>query len=595
VPGRALAALWHRLGAPGWRSLLVTGTLFGTMLVSVAGAWAVRQAWVEHERSVEAALDEYARYAARSFGEQMTADHIVLRHQATAAVAVPADLRPLTLAEFSVAAGAVLDPRLGHGRDPYRGYFRLDLRTRRLETGGAAATAPLLRDSLAVVVDSAIGRLLSGRYQPIVRFARGTGVPLLWYLQSPNGGVAVVTALQRTADGTPVAAFGYTSSRRDIASAIAASTLRRPTMLLPPSTVGDRWLYAREIADDTLVALQVLDADGTELYHTAHRYDSGASGAFVFRGLSTSVTRATLHPALASRLRENFLRTERRRLQLVLPLVAVLLAGAGIVHIRRERELQQARRDFVASVSHDLRTPLAQIRMFSETLLLGREQDEAERLRWLGVIGREARRLGDLVENILLFSHIDAARVRLEPERTDLGELVEEAVEAYVPVAAARRMRIVADAPSRIYAVVDPRALRQVVVNLLDNALKYGPPEQTVRVELERDGALARLSVADEGPGVPRADRARAFAPFVRLTHAGGTAGGSGIGLSVVRSLVEQHGGEVGIEDAPGGGARVVVVLPLAAVGPSPLAAPAGVAAPPGAIDVGRGTPVARR
>jgi signal transduction histidine kinase len=184
------------------------------------------------------------------------------------------------------------------------------------------------------------------------------------------------------------------------------------------------------------------------------------------------------------------------------------------------------------------------------------------------VIGREARRLGDLVENILLFSHIDASRARLEPERTDLGELVEEAVEAYVPLAASRRMRIVADAPSRIYAVVDPHALRQVVVNLIDNALKYGPAGQTVHVEVERDGAWARLSVCDEGPGVAPGDRARLWRPFVRLGTGGSTVGGSGIGLSVVRSLVLQHGGRVAVEGAPGGGARFVVALPLATGAP---------------------------
>ncbi|MBK8062575.1 MAG: HAMP domain-containing histidine kinase [Gemmatimonadetes bacterium] len=96
----------------------------------------------------------------------------------------------------------------------------------------------------------------------------------------------------------------------------------------------------------------------------------------------------------------------------------------------------------MASVSHELRTPLAQIRMFTETLQLGRERNAEERQAWLNIIGREARRLGDLVENILLFSHIDADRAKLELERTDLGELIEEVVEGYVPLAEQRGMRI---------------------------------------------------------------------------------------------------------------------------------------------------------
>jgi signal transduction histidine kinase len=249
-------------------------------------------------------------------------------------------------------------------------------------------------------------------------------------------------------------------------------------------------------------------------------------------------------------------------LEAFLPLLSIVLAIAAAVHLRRERELVRARRDFVASVSHELRTPLAQIRMFTETLQLGRARDEDERAQWLNIIGRETRRLGDLVENILLFSHIDAERVKIEKERTDLGELIEEVVEGFVPVAAQRRMQILADAPSRIFVLVDPRAMRQIIVNLIDNALKYGPPGQKVTIELERVGDMARLSVSDQGPGIPLADRKRMWQPFVRLGPDAGTSGGSGIGLAVVRGLVEQHGATITITDAEGGGARFVMELP---------------------------------
>jgi signal transduction histidine kinase len=557
-----LAARLRPLRDGGWRSLLVSGALFGSMLVSAAGAWAVRQAWVEHERSVETALDEYARYAARAFVEQVTESQILMRAQASAATMVPADVRPLTLAEYAAAAGAALDRRLGPTPDPGRGYFRYDLRTGQLETLGSAGRVRALRDSLPGLARSHLPE--HGGY-----YATG-----LSNVRTPLGMLTVNTASQRTRDGTPVAVFGYVQTRRLVARQLAASVPRRSSMLLPPSRVGARWNYSGDDGPDTLVSIRRLDADGTESFRTPRQYASDATGEFVFRGLATSRTIATLHPDLVRELRATYLREERRRLQLVLPLLAIVLAGAGVVHLRRERELQRARRDFVASVSHELRTPLAQIRMFSETLQLRRERDDAERLRWLGVIGREARRLGDLVENILLFSHIDAARVRLEPERTDLGEMVEEVVEAYVPVAAQRQMRLVADAPSRIYALADPRALRQVVVNLLDNALKYGPAGQTVTIEVERgegpDGApTATLAVSDEGPGVPRAERARLWEPFVRLGGAGHNAGGSGIGLSVVRSLVEEHHGTVAVDDAPGGGARFVVTIPLGAALPT--------------------------
>ncbi|GLC24756.1 sensor histidine kinase [Roseisolibacter agri] len=557
-----MTAWWRALRARGWRSLVVTGALFGTMLISVAGAWAVREAWIEHQHSVETALDEYARYAARAFAEQVTESGILLRSQVNAVTSLPADVHPLTLAEYAAAAGAVLDGRLGKERDPGRGYFRLDLRTGRYEALGAAADIPRMRDTLPHLARDHAKR--HDTYYAVV-FSN---------VRAPGNVITVTTASQRNRDGSQVAVFGYLTSRSVLVRTLPGTVPRRASMLLPPSQVGTRWVYGADTIPDTLVALQRIDEDGTEVFHTPQRYTSDARGEFVFRGLTSTKTVATLHPDLVRELRAEYLHPERQRLQLVLPVLALLLAGAGTLHLRRERELQQARRDFVASVSHELRTPLAQIRMFSETLQLRRERDDEERMRWLGVIGREARRLGDLVENILLFSHIDAARVRLEPERTDIGELVEEVVEAYVPVAEQRQMRLVADAPSRIYALVDPRALRQVVVNLLDNALKYGPSGQTVSLEVERctlpEGPCVRLFVSDQGPGVPRADRARLWQPFVRLGGAGHNAGGSGIGLSVVRSLVEQHGGTVAVEDAPGGGARFVVVIPLGAGMPTP-------------------------
>jgi signal transduction histidine kinase len=316
------------------------------------------------------------------------------------------------------------------------------------------------------------------------------------------------------------------------------------------------------------------------LYQSRPPFEGSPKGTFtVTTGVTQLRAETTLHPDLVSELRASLGGSSSRvtlnaefsgsvlriplPLGVLLPLVAALLAIMAGVGLWREHQLTRARRDFVASVSHELRTPLAQIRMFTETLLLRREKDEEERVRWLGVVSRESRRLGDLVENILMFSHLDADRVRIEKERTDLGELIEEVVEGYVPVAAQKGMRIVADAPSRIFSMVDPRAMRQVVVNLLDNALKYGPKGQVVTIELERIEAIARMTVTDQGPGIPAGDRLRIWEPFVRLSDRGGISGGSGIGLSVVRDLVKQHNGTISVADAPGGGARFTVDLPV--------------------------------
>lgn len=546
--------LGDRLALWNWRSAIVSGTLVGMVILSAAGAWAVRASWREHQRAVEVTLDEYAAYAARSFFQTIVTENNLLRERSlavvTSASAYPDDR--LTLEQFAATVSRVLDPRIMYATDSVRGFFRFDSDMGRYAALGAAA-------------DSAIARAIR---EQVTRW-RATIDTSVLPLQVPlhvNGerrGSAFV-ALQRTASLRAVAVYGYTVSWQGSFVPLINPVLPR-TMLLPPSVLPPASLSAALPRTDTLVALRMVQSSGRVYYESPTQFTSGASGTFHVPGPAAPMDiHATLHPQLVDRLRRDLLDEDRRRMLLTLPILSVLFALAAILHLRRERELVRARRDFVASVSHELRTPLAQIRMFSETLLLGREDDADERQRWIGIIAREARRLGDLVENILLFSHLDAARVRLEPERTDLGEVVEEVVEAYVPMAEARHMRIVADAPSRIFAVVDPRALRQVVVNLIDNALKYGAAGQTVTVEVERNATVAHLSVSDQGPGVPPADRARLWRPFVRLANDGGTSGGSGIGLSVVRSLVQQHGGSVAVDDAPGGGARFVVTLPLA-------------------------------
>ena len=543
---------------PSWRSAFVTVALVGTMLISAAAAWGVHSAWAEHRNAIDATLDEYATYAARTFGEQLFFEGRQLRlHAAAAVIGKDPSQPPLALRHYAARAGNVLDDA-GLADDPWRGYFRVDARDTSY-TALLAAAQPELASAVAAAV--------TARWH----LFGTTRDPLIFVVTVGDEQVSVAMSREEDLDGQPVAIFGHTQTRRLWLRQLSEQILHG-LPLIPPSLIASDWSYgAGAQGSDTLVAITVLDHAGTELYRSRASFASEVRGEFAFRTSPGGfVVRAAIHPEFVDRIRAGDPLNARRHLFVALPLLALLLAAAAIVHLARERELVRARRDFVASVSHELRTPLAQIRMFAETLMLRRERDEEERLRWIGVIGREARRLGDLVESILLFSHIEAARIRLEKERTDLGELVEDVVEGYVPIAAARRMRLLADAPSRIMVNADPRALRQVIVNLLDNALKYGPDGQTVTLEVEREMDQAILSVSDEGPGVAEKDRARLWQPFVRLQHDGGSTGGSGIGLSVVRTLVEKHGGTVWVEDGRGGrGARFMVALPLD-LGPAP-------------------------
>jgi signal transduction histidine kinase len=213
----------------------------------------------------------------------------------------------------------------------------------------------------------------------------------------------------------------------------------------------------------------------------------------------------------------------------------------------------------------------------SETLLLGRAESPEQEQRWLRAIHREGQRLSVLTENVLLHARGERRGIRAAPQWTDLGAVVRDAAGLVEAQAQARSARIVV-AGSAVDgtlpdagAWVDASALRQIVINFIENALKFGPEGQTVtvRLDLERaatpDGTdgLLRLSVDDEGPGVPAADRDRIWQPFVRLAEGGSAPAGTGLGLSVVRQLVAELDGRWSVGDGPGRGARFCVELPL--------------------------------
>jgi signal transduction histidine kinase len=256
----------------------------------------------------------------------------------------------------------------------------------------------------------------------------------------------------------------------------------------------------------------------------------------------------------------------RSRLPFFLGLLA-LNAGlivTAILQLRREMALQQLRDEFVSSVSHELRTPLTQIRMFTETLLLDRIRSTEEHRRSLEIIDREARRLTQLVENVLQFSRMERRIGSLSMEKRELAPLIQEIVEDFELVMNGGETQIEPRLSFGVAANVDSDALRQIVINLLDNAVKYGGKLQRVIVGLEAREGMACLFVDDEGPGVPVADRKRIFERFQRLERDRQSAiAGTGIGLSVVQDLVTRHGGRCSVTTGDRGGAKFTVELPL--------------------------------
>ena len=293
-------------------------------------------------------------------------------------------------------------------------------------------------------------------------------------------------------------------------------------------------------------------------------------------GMTASVS---LRPAVVA---ERVSGAPGSRLPLLLAVFGLTLAlfGVAVVQLRRQQELVRLRDDFVSGVSHELRTPLAQIRLFADLLETGRLHDPAQRARSVRIINEESRRLTYLVENILHFSRAqrDASRLSFRP--VEVGALVREIVDAFAPLA--RETEFVVRAERGVVARMDQDAFRQVLLNLLDNAARYGPRRQTVQVGMAVVGFGVHVWVQDQGPGVPREDRARIWEPYRRLDReADAATGGSGIGLAVVRDLVGLHGGRAWVEDAPGGGARFVVEVPGATyAGPPGEGEPAAAAQP---------------
>jgi signal transduction histidine kinase len=331
--------------------------------------------------------------------------------------------------------------------------------------------------------------------------------------------------------------------------------------LLPPSLVHG-------LAPDSMVGILVTTGDGGSLLE--RRFDR-SSPFRASRAMSKSAeviqVRVSLTKELAPLLIIGGLPRSQLPLLVGLLVVTSLLVVTAVMQLRRERAFASLREDFVSGVSHELRTPLAQIRLFSETLKLGRVRTEAERQRSLAIVDQEARRLVHLVDNLLHFSRTERGGVQIAREPTALGRLITDIVELFRPIAAARRVSIVLSAAQElemdVQVAVDPNAFRQILLNLLDNALKYGPDGQVITVGAAREGAEMVITVADEGPGVPAAARERIWDRFWRDERArSSSVVGTGIGLAIVRELVTLHGGRYLVGDAQGGGARFEIRLP---------------------------------
>ncbi|MBK6694286.1 MAG: HAMP domain-containing histidine kinase [Myxococcales bacterium] len=269
----------------------------------------------------------------------------------------------------------------------------------------------------------------------------------------------------------------------------------------------------------------------------------------------------------------------RRLLELIMVAFACLVVVAGVMAILfatwKERRISELKSEFVANVSHELKTPLALIRMFGEMLQSGRVANASKHKEYIDIIVAESERLSSLIENVLDFAKVDRGHDAYDFAVGDLGAAVTRAVTTYRHHAEREGVELTCDIVGELgESMLDERAVQLAVINLIDNALKYASDGKVVRVRASREGSELIVRVIDRGPGVPKEDRERIFERFVRGNRAiaptGAPVRGSGIGLSLVKHIAESHGGRAWVESSEGaGGSTFALSIPALAAGTS--------------------------
>ena len=246
---------------------------------------------------------------------------------------------------------------------------------------------------------------------------------------------------------------------------------------------------------------------------------------------------------------------------------AMEAAGAVIVlhDITDLRKLERVRRDFVANVSHEFKTPLTAIQGFAETLLAGAMDDPQNRLRFLQIILEHSRRLARLTDDLLELSKMDADRLDLEVDRLSVSQFVQSCLETTQRPTAEKNLRVSANLQGSLPDIAaDRRRLSEVLQNLLDNAIQYTPAGGQIVVSASSDGDEVTFTVSDTGIGIPRTDQPRIFERFYRVDVARSReVGGTGLGLSIAKHLVEAHGGRIWVESEVGQGSKFHFTVPV--------------------------------
>lgn len=578
-----------------WPLVLV---LVASLFLAGGLAWQAQQAVASQREVAEDALKDYASFALWELEQHVERDlltALIMTHVGAAARVDPSDPSSWPTAESF--------QRIVEGRrvslaylDSVKAFVRFDWKDSALSVAAVsgpdldAETTRWLRDTIAA--HPRLFRATSPELRPLSFGSARPNTPNPQRLRVILTNDSYAMAFRRVAgrpqllafvvgrdlDGRALVTYGVLVDAQHFLTPVLAAA-RTGNPLLPPSLV-------KQVPEDSVLHVSISTPDGEVVFGDAHEvsthFEARDTLGLRFGNLIMQV--ALEQNAAASLVVGGLPRSRLPWLAGIFVLTVALIVIA-VVQLNRQQELAELRSGFVAGVSHELRTPLTQIRMFTELMRNGAMKSQQEQERSLIIIDEEAQRLGFLVENVLRFARGENPRglPALQTEPVDVGEEVHDALEVFAPLARAREAQVDARLDEGLVAQLDPQAFRQVMLNLLDNAAKYGPPGQTITVcTSARDGQVL-VTVEDEGPGIPKEHRLRVWEPYVRLPGKSG-AGGTGIGLPIVRDLVRRQGGKAWVEEGEGRGARFVVAFPMTERRGAATAAPGGEAVGVGAV-----------
>lgn len=544
MPRPSLARLAQRPGLLG--ALLFVAT----MGLAAALAYQAARAASSHRKAAEAALAHHAAIAAWRFAREgrswvswgMDQASGPLNQEAARSAALPGpDLFDRVLAEKECDCMSA-----GFARTLFRvvvaRHPKLDITGEPLSE---RAKDSLVTLSILAAADTAErpGGVHRWHILPpgTPRLNRATDIVLLWKIGDRQRGVRAM--------------YGMIVESAQIERPLKGAL--KETQFFPASLIPDS--IAR-----SLVRFEVAGSNASNILSVGPDTRAYIGRDTLGNNLGELIVTAAIDPRAAPYLAGG-LPTSRATTIVAMLVLALALGGGALLLLRREYRLARLREDFVSGVSHELRTPLTQIRMLSELLESEGFKNDAERTRATGVIHREALRLTNLVDNILEFSRLRRLAPAPAKARVALADVAREIAESFAPMLGAKTNTLTLHLAEGIEVPADRDAVSRVLRNLVENAIKYGPAGQTIRVSLTHVAAsgTALMTVDDEGPGIPRDEWTRIWQPYYRLDRdRNAPVGGSGLGLSVVADLMRQLGGRAWVADAPTRGARFTVEFP---------------------------------